>query len=296
MGQQEELERKMGLRRRPANTRASSNCIFCKQPSHSSKSVEHIIPESLGNSRHILPVGVVCDKCNNYFARKIEGPLLETTHFKNLRSRQRIPNKRGKIPYTHGLLLGVDREIQMDFIDSNYMGLAALYKKDEPAIKNHLMETGTATFFIPQSVPFDQYILSRFLAKAALEILAHRFYIFEDWEAQVVRAELDQIRNYARYGSSVEYWPFYQRQIYDENRIFEEEGVIRQTLHEFDLLYTAQGELYAVICILGTEYTINLVGPELEGYEIWLRKNSFASFLHSDKTKCAFIASGQGIE
>src|SRR6267154_1084155 len=51
-------------------------CIFCKQNSALSRSVEHIVPESLGNTQHILPIGVVCDACNNYLAREVEKPLL----------------------------------------------------------------------------------------------------------------------------------------------------------------------------------------------------------------------------
>lgn len=40
-------------------------CIFCKRNSNSSRSVEYIIPESLGNEEHVPPPGVVCDACNN---------------------------------------------------------------------------------------------------------------------------------------------------------------------------------------------------------------------------------------
>ncbi|WP_414849776.1 HNH endonuclease [Kosakonia quasisacchari] len=53
-------------------------CIFCKMESTSSKSVEHIIPESLWNTKNILPAGIVCDKCNNYFSRKVEKPFIST--------------------------------------------------------------------------------------------------------------------------------------------------------------------------------------------------------------------------
>jgi len=73
-------------------------CIFCKSGSDGSRSIEHIIPESLGNTEHTLPRRVVCDACNNYFARKIEAPLLASQVFVLLRARQRIPNKRGLIP------------------------------------------------------------------------------------------------------------------------------------------------------------------------------------------------------
>lgn len=63
-------------------------CIFCERDSSTSRSIEHIIPESLGNHEHVLERGVVCDGCNNYLARKIEEPVLSSGYFKNLRSRQ----------------------------------------------------------------------------------------------------------------------------------------------------------------------------------------------------------------
>ena len=81
-------------------------CLFCKQNSSDSKSVEHIIPESLGNTASILPKGIVCDKCNNYFSRKIEQPFLESIDIKTLRFRQAIPNKRGRVPSVNGILNG----------------------------------------------------------------------------------------------------------------------------------------------------------------------------------------------
>ena len=74
------------------------HCIFCKTDSSSSRSREHIIPESMGNASHFLPRGAVCDACNGYFARKIEGPLLETPFFRQLRFGMQIANKRGRIP------------------------------------------------------------------------------------------------------------------------------------------------------------------------------------------------------
>lgn len=73
-------------------------CIFCKKDSRSSRSREHIVPESLGNEAHMLPPGVVCDKCNNYFARKLEQPLLASPIFTLLRAERRIKNKRGRVP------------------------------------------------------------------------------------------------------------------------------------------------------------------------------------------------------
>jgi len=57
------------------------NCIFCHKASDVSKSIEHIVPESLGNKRTVLWKGAVCDECNNYFATKVEKPLLDQPYF-----------------------------------------------------------------------------------------------------------------------------------------------------------------------------------------------------------------------
>jgi pterin-4a-carbinolamine dehydratase len=73
-------------------------CIFCKCDTTSSHSVEHIIPESLGNIEHTLPRGTVCDACNQYFASKVEGPVLTSGVFRFLRSRMNVPSKKGRIP------------------------------------------------------------------------------------------------------------------------------------------------------------------------------------------------------
>jgi len=74
-------------------------CIFCKSKSEESRTIEHIIPESMGNLEHVLPAGVICDGCNHYFGRKVERPLLETSLFRHLRAGMQVQNKRGRIPY-----------------------------------------------------------------------------------------------------------------------------------------------------------------------------------------------------
>lgn len=73
-------------------------CIFCKTDTSRSVSVEHIVPESLGNAAHTLPIGVVCDTCNNYFATNVEKPILDSSMFRLLRADRAVANKRGRIP------------------------------------------------------------------------------------------------------------------------------------------------------------------------------------------------------
>src|SRR5215217_7224004 len=86
-----------------ANTKM--RCIFCKADSSASHSIEHIIPESLGNTRFVLPRGIVCDCCNNYFARKVEAPFLTSPALRYLRFHEELGNKRGRVPSVEGLIL-----------------------------------------------------------------------------------------------------------------------------------------------------------------------------------------------
>lgn len=44
-------------------------CIYCLCKNEEFNHVEHVYPESLGNTEIILPQGYVCDKCNNDFSK-----------------------------------------------------------------------------------------------------------------------------------------------------------------------------------------------------------------------------------
>lgn len=257
-------------------------CIFCKGDSSSSVSVEHIIPESLGNSKHVLPCGIVCDKCNNYFALKIEKPVLDSEYFTHARFANYLPNKKGRIPSIEnvfspkGIQLGLSRDVS---------GMTHVYPvddKDGNDFLEYVLTHGRGHLIIPQPKPVDAYMISRFLAKMALEILTHRVMRLAGWEQEVVfRQELDEVRRFARYGDVQKKWHYYERRLYEERRKFtSQSGESHQVLHEFDLLYTEKQELFAVITILGVEYTINTVSPEIEGYVQWLVNNSYSSPLY----------------
>jgi hypothetical protein len=84
---------------------AEMRSIFCKQNLVNAKSREHILPESIGNTTQVLPRGIVCDKCNNYFAREVEKPFLEDPSIAALRCGKGLESKRGKIPAISGMLL-----------------------------------------------------------------------------------------------------------------------------------------------------------------------------------------------
>lgn len=253
-------------------------CIFCKTNSENSKSVEHIIPESLGNKEHTLPKGIVCDKCNNYFSIKIEKPLLEKPYFKNLRHRNIIESKKGRLipdktlfPHPNG-----------GWVDMWLDDKGIIFKKEDTHIID-LIKNKKITSMIMPIIPEEKEndkIVSRFLAKVALEALAQRWTESNDWINELIdKKELDPLRDYARYGKG-EFWKYNQRRIYsEENRFFDpiNHPEPYEVLHEMDFLYLENKILYFALVIMGVEYVINLGGSEVELYKKWLSENNYNS-------------------
>lgn len=259
-------------------------CIFCKKDSSKSKSCEHIIPESLGNVEHILPPGIVCDKCNNYFSLKIEKKMLEQPYFISLRFRQKIESKKGRFPIQWGVLLNPPSEIELHI--NKDKGTDIFIKNEEAAKVIPTLKHGT--FIIPANkLPEkDNQIIARFLGKVGLEELARQFSISQDALNGLIDDEgLDPLRNFVRSGKTDTKWPYYMRRIYDEDKHFYEDNLDFQMLHEMTLLHTTDQELYIIVCILGVEYCMNLGGPGLDGYEEWLKDHNSKSPLDSEFCK-----------
>lgn len=258
------------------------NCIFCRSESSASKSVEHIVPHSLGNTEHVLPPGIVCDKCNQYFAVKVEGPLLSAQYSRHLRFRNAIPSKKGRVPPLEDLMGQEGIALGLRLGEFGHRHLYPLDDRDGPRFTSSILGAPHYRVFGPEPFPLDTRLVSRLLAKMALEILTDRVMVAPGWEEEVVfRPELDLIRQYARFGVGPRTWPYHERRIYEEHRPFiGEDGEIHVVLHEFQTLYTDSQELYVVVAILGVEYTINVGGPTMEGYLRWLEEHHGRSPLY----------------
>ena len=260
-------------------------CIFCKLGSSSSRSAEHIIPESLGNADHVLPPGVVCDRCNNYIAREIEKPLLNSVYFKERRFDLGIPNKKKRIPRLDGVHLQSGVHIQLNkSIEEPQISVSAAANVDEMRFLDSFLNEKLGTLIFPVSVRPHNYIMSRFVAKVGLEVLAHRVLDMPGALDEITdKPELDELRRYVRMGNPGEIWPYSFRSIYPPSFVFHDDIEAYEVLHEFDLLMTTESEIYIVIAIFGDEYALNLGGPNIEGYQRWLLMNSCRSPLYGGK-------------
>lgn len=258
------------------------NCIFCKTDSTQSRSLEHIIPESLGNKEHILPPGIVCDACNNYFASKIEKKLLEQPYFMSLRFRQSIISKKGKYAEDEGFSLfppgplGIGRDLD---------GSVFIYPKNTTDISKFVNQKKWELIIPIIDMPEkDNIIIARFLGKIGIETIAKTLMnIKGGLEELVNKRELDSLRNYVRHGTPNFIWPYNIRRIYSEDKLSNSDDQKKyQIIHECRLLYTDRKELYIVLAIMGVEYSLNMDRPDLDGYKGWLRRNHDRSPLSDD--------------
>lgn len=229
----------------------------------------------------MLPVGIVCDTCNNYFAREVEKPFLDSPAVTQLRFNEAIPNKRGRIPVVSGLLMPGFPVTARRHLDGPYV----MSVDATPEAFAYLENSSGGSLVIPATAkPPDDRVVSRFLAKMALESMAYRVFSTAGGIDYITdEPQLDPIRNFARRGHPQE-WPHHARRIYEPHRaVTDTKGNAVQTVHEFDFLVTPANEWYFVFALFGLELTINIGGPTVEGYASWLQAHEGISPLYHGK-------------
>ena len=236
-------------------------CIFCKEDSSNSKSIEHIIPESLGNTEHILPKGVVCDKCNNYFARKIEKKVLEYSSFQLDRFHMSIPSKKGRVPSAFGLMTTSSSFSPITLYKDKDMRMSFEIREDVEIPKKGSMIIPALSYLqnkYSEGEISDDNLLTRFIAKIAFESLVYKSIVSIE---NIYDDTFDGIRHFIRYGDARGHidFPMHMKTAYPADKVFYD-GEIKeeyQVLHEFEFIIE-KGSIYFSIVIFGIEYKIYL--------------------------------------
>lgn len=280
-----------------------SICIFCHKDSSTSKSVEHIIPESLGNKEHILPKGYVCDACNNYFSVKIEKELLSQPYFASMRRRNDIRTKHGRFAKENFIFPSA-----IDISPVSYNPEEKIVYIDNDSVINAIISgrcTKTYSLFYEEP-DYPNVILSRFLAKCAYEYFLYRVGA-EKYDLCVLEMlgskndVLKDLREYSRYGNG-KLWQYNQRRIYSEGDCFfnQNENIQYEILHEMTFFTKeykrfpngyVEAEIYFIIAIAGIEYAICISDRDISEYQKWLEEHDGLSPLKDDAETLAFSMS-----
>lgn len=182
------------------------SCLFCQ--SEGPFTIEHIIPESLGND-DLLLVDQVCATCNSHFS-KIEEFVLQKTALAFWRAFLGIKTKRGRLPTVElsqpkhekgafpsvhpnhdngiGFTSHDDGSTSVDIIDSNII---------------NRIKSGEKSEFRFVMTPKLLFNFGRFLCKIGTELVC-----LED--QRIARSKnFERARNYARFGGQEYLWPIF---------------------------------------------------------------------------------------
>lgn len=169
-------------------------CIFCGSTTNTYKSKEHIVPDSLGG-KDILPEGLVCDNCNNYFGREFEKETLDFEDIKFSRALERIPNKKGRTPVANA------KKVAMYF-DRNTKPI----KISSPQMTKTIYGKGSIHIEFPQSKLGP---LLRLLLKIGLE------YFAIEQADDIFEPKFNRAKEVVRYPPRGRKWPMAIKTKYD---------------------------------------------------------------------------------
>ena len=277
-------------------------CIFCKQDSSASRSIEHVMPESLGSKRRTLRPGIVCDKCNNYFARKVEKPILTHPSMRNLRAWYQVPNKRGKRPSVLGHIAGIDVMINLSLGPNGQLRVEPEQERDRKRLEGVMGPGPGGNLASPLLFKFEmdppKREMSRFLAKIALEAVAETFCSEPGGTEELVdSAFFDNVRVYARYGTNYPDWPYSQRRIFPEETLMRHPETNEWVQAGFGRgwFMNRQRETLCAFLFYGIEFVFNVGGPSIHGYEEWLREHNNISPM-VERLGARLLVEGEGPE
>jgi hypothetical protein len=172
------------------------------------------MPESIGSKRRVLPPGVVCDKCNNYFAREVEEPVLNHPSMRNIRAWHQVPNKRRNVPSFHGNIDGTDIAVGFRRGRDGKLEIEPEKQRNQDLVAAEWKAGLPNGFIFVVDLDPPKREMSRFQCKMAMETVAELFaHNMGCTEALVDESHFGNIRTYVRHGNNFTEWPYSQRRI-----------------------------------------------------------------------------------
>ena len=182
-------------------------CLFCNAYGPY-KTIEHIIPESLGNDDLVLSDDV-CDSCQSYFGKEVERFVLSKTPIAFWRTYLGIKTKKSELPSVD-LSLPKIRKGRLPNVhpESDDFGLKAYIDgSTEVTLESEVLRddiiSGKRNQLNLILTPLVLQMMGRFLCKIGIELICLS-------DSNLARsAQFDQARNYARSPKPRELWPLF---------------------------------------------------------------------------------------
>lgn len=185
-----------------------NRCIWCLEepPNATFKSESHVLPKCIGNiEKQVLPQGVVCDKCNNYFGTKLEPKFIDEPILSTLAGILELRDIDSNFAYEHSPS-GIHRTAHMAAeVSANRITLTTQYEiKGQPDKPNEVRTISKSKDYNKRALTF----LSRAVHKIAFESVAHSLFVGTGSQTNKKGLEdidifdpiFNVIQNWVRYG------------------------------------------------------------------------------------------------
>ena len=184
-----------------------NRCIWCLEepPSATFKSESHVLPECVGNEQQqVLPPGIVCDKCNNYFGTKLEPALIDEPIISTLVGVLELRDVDSDFTYQHSPS-GIHRAARMSAeVSANKITVTTQYEiKGQPDKLNEVRTISKSKDYDERALAF----LSRAVHKVAFESVAYS--LFVGTGSQTKKKEMEDIDIFDRSFNVIRDWVRY---------------------------------------------------------------------------------------
>jgi hypothetical protein len=185
-------------------------CFYCGNNSDLTTGLAHICPEALVKNAHTLPLGAICDSCNNYFGANLDSALLEHPVIALCVQTLGLPGKRGK------------PRSELGNISRDHAKRTITFPVETPEFSHHPDGSRIATIRPLAHPKFESTRFSRALHYVALNAAAA--FLGLD---RVLEPDFDPVRRYVRFPKKGEAWPFasYSADLEPIRKLVEVDGV-----------------------------------------------------------------------
>lgn len=181
-----------------------NNCIICHDESGCSRAIEHIVPESMGNTEYVLNLGDICDTCNSKFS-KFEQKALSGSVIAFERAKLGVKSKKKRS--AKGEIQKLKFEGNKDFEPNK----VTLFSHERDVLKPSKKGKGLYELTVPS---FDKSPVptSKLLLKIGIESL------YKSQKKVYNQYVFDELRSYLMNKTNKD-WPFLTNTIEIENGI-----------------------------------------------------------------------------
>jgi hypothetical protein len=183
--------------------RSKMKCFYREKDNAGSTNVYHVVPHAAGNQSKylgvlgelVLPIGLRCDPCNTYFAKKMDGVMANHPYVQQHRAIYGVNSRDSSPVYEQG-------STRIEATRSGVVGVSGL----------EIDEHGNFTVPKPLLSGVNHWIVSRMVHKIALE--SELLYIFENTKSLDAAHEaarqtpLASIVRYAKKAQLPDYRPY----------------------------------------------------------------------------------------